>query len=367
MLEDASSECQSVWPWKFHQNQSLVPITAAMSVSPSGRCTIASRWDPANATSSLGQTALRTASQKAQTRSQDAQPHAQTSATAWASSRNPTPRPAPLVNDARHPGPSGSDTILEGVEKTVRIRARRYWEMEPVFGNYTRAEAFEVSDAPLLVVDTDLVIRDVNTAYLKATARTSSDLIGTDVFEAFPDNPDDPLATGVANVSASFERVFRDARRDHLPLQRYDIPSGNARGKFVRKFWSAVNTQLRDSTGHILGALHHAEDVTAMVDFMADVGTSSPAGLNMDQQTWTSIVTAVAREELGHRRARQTADQLQYALTSRIVIEQAKGMIAAREGIDINQACARLREYARRHNALVRDVASAVVDLKLSV
>ena len=41
--------------------------------------------------------------------------------------------------------------------------------MGTVFGNYDRAEAFRASDAPLLVIDTDLVIRDVNPAYLKVT------------------------------------------------------------------------------------------------------------------------------------------------------------------------------------------------------
>jgi hypothetical protein len=239
--------------------------------------------------------------------------------------------------------------------------------MGPVLANYNRAEVFEASDAPLLVVDIDLVIRDVNTAYLKATTRSYDELVGTDIFESFPDNPDDPHATGVANLSASFERVFRSARRDHMPLQRYDIPYGSAQGVFVRKFWSAVNTQLRDSTGHLFGALHHAEDVTAIVEFIGDVGATSSAGLNTDPEAWTSMITAVAREALGHRRARQAADQLEYALSSRIVIEQAKGMIAAREDIGVDEAFVRLRQHARRHNLLLRDVASAVVERKLSL
>jgi len=44
-----------------------------------------------------------------------------------------------------------------------------------------------------------------------------------------------------------------------------------------------------------------------------------------------------------------------------------QGMIAAREGISIDQTFARLREYARRHNAALRDVARAVVELGLWV
>jgi two-component system, response regulator / RNA-binding antiterminator len=226
-------------------------------------------------------------------------------------------------------------------------------------GIYNRAETFQASDAALLVVDTDLVIRDVNAAYLEVTARTYDELLGIPVFEAFPDNPDDPQATGVASASASFERVFRGARRDYL-LHRYDIPSRDAPGAFVRKFWTVVNSPLRDKTGHLLGALHHVEDVTTIIESAWGHGPSSLTGLNTDQQTWISLITAFAREALAHQQARTTAQELQHALTSRIVIEQAKGMIAAREGISIDQAFARLRQHARDHNLKLADVADAI-------
>ncbi len=239
--------------------------------------------------------------------------------------------------------------------------------MGPISRSYNRAETFQALDAPLLVVDTDLVVRDVNPAYLKVTARTYDELLGIAMFEAFPGNPDDPQATSAANLSASFERVFREARRDHMPVQRYDISSSDVPGAFVRRFWTAVTTPLHDETGQLFGALHHVEDVTAIVEPILRSGPSSPAGLDMDQQTWNSLVTALTREALGHQQARTTAEQLQQALTSRIVIEQAKGMIAAREGISIDQAFARLRRHARRHSANIHEVARAVVELGLSV
>jgi len=239
--------------------------------------------------------------------------------------------------------------------------------MGPVLRKYDRAETFQASDAPLLVVDTDLMIRDVNPAYLEVTARTDDELLGIPMFEAFPDNPNDAQATGVANLSASFERVFRYGRRDQMPLQRYDISSSDAPAAFVRRFWTAVNTPLRDETGHLFGALHHVEDVTMIVESIWDPGPSSPARLNLDPQMWNSLVTALARETLGHQQACTAAEQLQHALTSRIVVEQAKGMIAAREGISIDQAFARLRQHARRHHALLHDVARAVVELGLCV
>ncbi len=54
-------------------------------------------------------------------------------------------------------------------------------------------------------------------------------------------------------------------------------------------------------------------------------------------------------------------EQLSGALTSRIVIEQAKGVIAERTGTDMAEAFGRLRRYARANNLLLTDVAQAAI------
>ena len=53
--------------------------------------------------------------------------------------------------------------------------------------------------------------------------------------------------------------------------------------------------------------------------------------------------------------------QLQHALNSRIVIEQAKGMVAQREGLNMEDAFSALRTHARDHNLRLVDVAEAVI------
>src|SRR5882757_476736 len=55
-------------------------------------------------------------------------------------------------------------------------------------------------------------------------------------------------------------------------------------------------------------------------------------------------------------------EQLSAALTSRVVIEQAKGVISERAGIDLAEAFARLRGYARNANLPLTDVARTAVD-----
>jgi GAF domain-containing protein len=64
-------------------------------------------------------------------------------------------------------------------------------------------------------------------------------------------------------------------------------------------------------------------------------------------------------------RVRRDAAQLQDALDHRLVIEQAKGIIAGELGCTVEQAFAIIRHHARRNNATVRSVAHAVVELGL--
>jgi transcriptional regulator with GAF, ATPase, and Fis domain len=58
--------------------------------------------------------------------------------------------------------------------------------------------------------------------------------------------------------------------------------------------------------------------------------------------------------------------QLNEALTSRVVIEQAKGMVAERTETSVDLAFDRLRKHARRRNRLLADVAREIVDGTLS-
>ncbi|WGW12353.1 GAF and ANTAR domain-containing protein [Saxibacter everestensis] len=60
-------------------------------------------------------------------------------------------------------------------------------------------------------------------------------------------------------------------------------------------------------------------------------------------------------------------EQLQRALTSRILIEQAKGVVSQTDGVDMDEAFARLRTHARRNNLRLRDVAEGVVQRSITV
>src|SRR6187549_1397082 len=80
-------------------------------------------------------------------------------------------------------------------------------------------------DAPgaYLVLAPDLTIVAVSDAYLRATMTVRDQVVGRHLFEAFPDDPNDAQATGVATLRASLSRVLTDRRAHAMPVQRYPV------------------------------------------------------------------------------------------------------------------------------------------------
>lgn len=115
----------------------------------------------------------------------------------------------------------------------------------------------------------------------------------------------------------------------------------------------ALPLRLRDST---LGALNL---------FGAQVGALRPEDLALGQALADVATVALVQD-------RVTADstslnrQLQGALSSRVRLEQAKGVMAQLGGLDMVEAFTVLRTYARDHNLKLTDVAAAVVDRMLA-
>jgi GAF domain-containing protein len=99
--------------------------------------------------------------------------------------------------------------------------------------------------------------------------------------------------------------------------------------------------------------------------FRNDTGALVEADLVV-AQAFADVATIAVLQHRAVSEAQVLNEQLQHALNSRIVIEQAKGMVAERDAIDVQQAFARLRSHARRHNRRLVDVAREVVEGKLS-
>lgn len=120
---------------------------------------------------------------------------------------------------------------------------------------------YEAQQTAHLVLAPDLTIEDASDAYLAATMTRKEDLVGKGMFEAFPDNPDDPGATGVRNLAASLARVKAQRRPDRMAVQKYDIRRPD--GEFELRWWAPLNLPVFGPDGEVRHIIHQVEDVTA--------------------------------------------------------------------------------------------------------
>ncbi|MFG3021723.1 PP2C family protein-serine/threonine phosphatase [Streptomyces sp. NPDC048254] len=184
------------------------------------------------------------------------------------------------------------------------------------------AALFAATPSPYLVLGPDLVIVEVNRAYLEATGRTREDLLGRHIFDAFPDNPADPEADGVRNLNASLHRVLVSREPDTMALQKYDIPVAGRAGAFEERWWSPINTPILARDGKVEWIIHRVEDVTAFIQARM-AGQRPPTGQQLtEREALEAELYARARElqrlneELrqAHTRERQVAVTLQEAM-----------------------------------------------------
>ena len=168
---------------------------------------------------------------------------------------------------------------------------------------------------PLVTISPEGKINDVNEATVKVTGVPREMLIGTD-FSGYFTEPD--------KARECHQRVFMQGSITDYPLT------------------------LVHQDGTLTDVLYNA---SVYRDFNEDV----------------LGVFAVARDAAKLRQQQQLSEQLQEALKSRIVIEQAKGITAQRLVVTIDQAYQRIRVHARNNNASLRSVAEAIVQVGLQV
>ena len=111
----------------------------------------------------------------------------------------------------------------------------------------------------------------------------------------------------------------------------------------------ALPMRLRDQ---VIGALNL---------FRAVPGAFDPADIRIGQAL-ADVATISLLHERSMRHSDTLNEQLQTALNSRVIIEQAKGKLAERLGLDMDRAFSVLRGHARTRNLLLSDVALAFVD-----
>ena len=125
---------------------------------------------------------------------------------------------------------------------------------------------FEAAPGLYLVLTPDLLIVAASDAYLSATLTTREGILGRNIFDVFPDNPDDPAASGVNNLRASLNRVLQTREPDTMAVQKYDVRRPALEGGgFEERYWSPVNSPVCGRNGELTHIIHRVEDVSEFV------------------------------------------------------------------------------------------------------
>src|SRR5260370_38628938 len=125
---------------------------------------------------------------------------------------------------------------------------------------------FQSTPGLYLILAPDFTIKAVTDAYLHAPMTKREDILGRGVFDVFPDNPNDPSATGVRNLRTSLQRVLQDKTSEAMAVQKYDIRKPESEGGgFEVRYWRPVNSPVLGPTGKVLYIIHRVEDVTEFI------------------------------------------------------------------------------------------------------
>ncbi len=197
--------------------------------------------------------------------------------------------------------------------------------------------------------------------------REHGELPGQLLFDAFPDNPNDPLANGTANLAASLDTVMSTRHTHEMRVQRYDVPDPDAPDNFVPKVWSPTNTPLLDH-GELVGVAHRVEEVSESQQLLAEMARAADQG-----DTWTpaevlhTLEAINAGEGVRHDERLQALvaenQQLRRAIKTRDTIGQAKGMLMERFDIDATTAFELLVKLSQNTNARVEQIALKLVEI----
>jgi len=122
---------------------------------------------------------------------------------------------------------------------------------------------FDAAPAPCLVISPQLTILAANAAYLAVAGRDRASIVGLNIFEAFPDNPDDPHGDGVANLRASLQRVLATGQPDKMAAMRYDVAPEPGGANFLPRYWRSVNTPVLAADGEVRCIIQSVEEMTS--------------------------------------------------------------------------------------------------------
>jgi GAF domain-containing protein len=148
-----------------------------------------------------------------------------------------------------------------------------------------------------------------------------------------------------------------DCHGTGLPVVNQDLAADD--GRWPRFAAEAVAAGFQSA--HALPMRLRGTVIGALNLFRSRPGEMGAADIDVAQAFADAATIAILQHRAAHE-AQVVNEQLTHALNSRVVIEQAKGMVAERLDLDMQASFAALRTHARNHNLRLADVADGVIN-----
>ncbi len=152
-----------------------------------------------------------------------------------------------------------------------------------------------------------------------------------------------------------------DAFRDQVAIQSDSSEDADAR-------WPRFAPHARDNGYLTVSAVPmrlRSEVIGALNLFSSEAAALSEDEINI-AQAMADIATIGILHERVVRDTRDLSTQLEFALDSRIAIEQAKGIVAEHAHISVDKAFELIRTFTRDHNRLLSETARQIIDGTIS-
>jgi GAF domain-containing protein len=155
-----------------------------------------------------------------------------------------------------------------------------------------------------------------------------------------------------------------DCVRSGSPVNVIDLTVPAAADRWP-VFAAAVADSAAFRSVHALPLRLRGEAIGALNLFHRHPGPLPPVDLSLGQAL-ADVATIGILSERAVRHGEILNEQLQAALNSRVIIEQAKGVLTQKGNLSMNSAFDRLRSYARNHNLRLSEVARQVVETDIA-
>jgi serine phosphatase RsbU (regulator of sigma subunit) len=188
------------------------------------------------------------------------------------------------------------------------------------------AAVFQALPGMVALLTPDLVYADANEEFLRTAGRRREEVVGHYLFDVFPDNPNDPAASGVRNLAASLRRVLETGERDSMALQRYDVEVPGRPGAWEERYWSPCNAPVFGPDGTVELLVLRVEEVTELI--RARGGPDGDRSRVLEAELYTrarELQKVNERLRRAHARDREVALALQEAMlpASRQTVQRA--------------------------------------------